>query len=205
MGITRALSVLAVSLLLSAATSAAPAPARTDHCQRLYVFGDSYSDSGAGYVDGNGPTAVVYMAHELGLTLLPAPFGKATDSLNFAVSGANTGAAEGERFGRAILGRGVRNQVDDFTARVKSATISFDPNSTVFFIAGGLNDRAFSAQQTLDHISGFVASLHAAGAPPLRHCQACPCGSSVRGGGWRLTRRCLNSSSVCAANTRTPK
>ncbi len=34
---------------------------------QLYVFGDSYSDSGAGYVDGNGPTAVVYLAQRLGI------------------------------------------------------------------------------------------------------------------------------------------
>lgn len=33
----------------------------------LYVFGDSYSDSGAGYLDGNGPTAVVYLATSLGV------------------------------------------------------------------------------------------------------------------------------------------
>ena len=33
----------------------------------LYVFGDSYSDSGAGYVDADGSTAVVYLAQRLGI------------------------------------------------------------------------------------------------------------------------------------------
>ncbi len=36
---------------------------------RLYVFGDSYSDTGAGYLDGNGPTAIAYLAGRLGLPL----------------------------------------------------------------------------------------------------------------------------------------
>jgi phospholipase/lecithinase/hemolysin len=33
----------------------------------LYVFGDSYSDIGARYVDGNGPTAVAYLAQRMGI------------------------------------------------------------------------------------------------------------------------------------------
>lgn len=33
----------------------------------VHVFGDSYSDSGAGYADINGPTAVVYLARRLGI------------------------------------------------------------------------------------------------------------------------------------------
>lgn len=40
----------------------APELRRTPHpYTMLYVFGDSYSDSGAGCVDANGPTAVVYL------------------------------------------------------------------------------------------------------------------------------------------------
>lgn len=38
---------------------------------RMYVFGDSYSDTGAGYVDGDGPTAVAYLARKLGFDLKP--------------------------------------------------------------------------------------------------------------------------------------
>jgi cholinesterase len=37
----------------------------------LYVFGDSYSDSGSGYVDSNGPTAVAYLARNLDSTKAP--------------------------------------------------------------------------------------------------------------------------------------
>ena len=38
--------------------------------KRLYVFGDSYSDIGEGYLDGDGPTAVAYFAKRLGLSVL---------------------------------------------------------------------------------------------------------------------------------------
>ena len=34
---------------------------------QLYVFGDSYSDSGSGYLDTNGPTAVAYLAEHLSI------------------------------------------------------------------------------------------------------------------------------------------
>lgn len=79
---------LAVSAMFVSLVSASVAGASTETsggCQRLYVFGDSYSDSGAGYLDGNGPTAVVYLAHHLGLTLVPSDVAKSTDSINFAV------------------------------------------------------------------------------------------------------------------------
>src|SRR5262245_30264931 len=39
----------------------------TTRYARLYVFGDSYSDIGAGYIDGNGPTAVAYLGWLMGL------------------------------------------------------------------------------------------------------------------------------------------
>ncbi len=59
---------------------------------RLYVFGDSYSDIGYRYRDCNGPTAVAYFAREMGLELTHI---KAPDwqghSLDFASSGAVTG------------------------------------------------------------------------------------------------------------------
>src|SRR5215213_9257086 len=80
---------------------------------RLYVFGDSYSDSGAGYVDGNGPTAVVYLARRLGLDLKPAQEAGA-QNLNFAVSGAQTGRGAGRKVKDAMLGRGMVEQVDEF-------------------------------------------------------------------------------------------
>ena len=53
------LLALAVVSPLSAQSSTTAGP--TTRYSRLYVFGDSYSDIGAGYIDGNGPTAVAYL------------------------------------------------------------------------------------------------------------------------------------------------
>ena len=89
-------ALLRCVLALVGAFSAVAAQAET--WKQLFVFGDSYFDSGAGYVDGNGPTAVVYLAQCLNI-----PFTHAQDperagkGLNFAVSGAQTGWGDGEK------------------------------------------------------------------------------------------------------------
>jgi phospholipase/lecithinase/hemolysin len=137
----------------------------TEAWQALYVFGDSYSDSGAGYVDGNGPTAVAYLAQALGI-----PFTHAQDpargakSLNFAVSGAQTGSGEGRKIKDALLGRGMQEQVEDFVARVKSGAVRFNPEHTLFFLAGGLNDRRLPTETTVANLHALIRTLHAAGA-----------------------------------------
>ena len=132
----------------------------------LYVFGDSYSDSGAGYVDGNGPTAVVYLAQRLGIpfTYFGDPDSKGK-GLNFAVSGARTGEGEGQRYPHGeLLGRGMRNQVNDFSAMVKAGTLHFDPKGTMFYLAGGLNDRPLPDGVTVTNLEADMEVLYAAGA-----------------------------------------
>ncbi len=157
----RFLSTLSLLLLAGCATHSPPA--RT--WSRFFAFGDSYTDSGAGYVDGDGPTAIVYVARDLGL-----PFTHATDpaaagkGLNFAVSGAQTGESEGRPVKDALLGRGMQNQARDFAARVQAGAVTFDPATTLFFIAGGLNDRRLATETTLDNLTKIVRQLHAAGA-----------------------------------------
>ena len=138
---------------------------------QLYVFGDSYSDSGAGYVDGNGPTAVVYLAQRLGIPFTYYGDPKTrdekviTEGLNFAVSGARTGEGEGKTYPHGeLLGRGMRNQVNDFAAMVNAGTIRFDPKSTMFFLAGGLNDRSLKDGETVANLEGDIEVLYAAGA-----------------------------------------
>jgi hypothetical protein len=131
-----ALAIVSPLLAQSAATSGP-----TTRYSRLYVFGDSYSDIGAGYIDGNGPTAVAYLGWLMGLPVATSKAANAGGkSLVFAVSGAGTGEGTGRQVKEALLGYGMINQVRDFAARVKSGDIAFDPQTTLFFLAGGLND-----------------------------------------------------------------
>ena len=155
------------------ALSAGGVNAQARKWEALYAFGDSYTDSGAGYVDGNGPTAVVYLASRLKI-----PFTYAGDphssgkSLNFAVSGAQTGSSEGIRIRPAIakcgsdetlFNRGMQNQVADFAQRVKSGAIRFDPQKTLFFVAGGLNDHTVPTATSIANLEGEVRTLYASG------------------------------------------
>ncbi|MFL6450861.1 MAG: SGNH/GDSL hydrolase family protein [Bryobacteraceae bacterium] len=141
---------------------------RQKRFDRLYVFGDSYSDIGEGYLDGNGPTAVAYLAKRLGLTLLPSNDRKASDqSLDFAVSGAQSGRGAGRKVENATLGYGMQNQVDEFAGRITSHEITFKPDSTLFFIAGGLNDKKLPSETTVSNLEDEIKKLYALGARHL--------------------------------------
>jgi phospholipase/lecithinase/hemolysin len=157
------------ALILAAAAVALVAQSPDPPVTRLYVFGDSYSDNGAGYVDGNGPTAVAYFARRLGFELKPATqAGSPSDSLNFAVSGAQTGRGAGRRVKDAMLGRGMVEQVEDFVARVRSGQIVFEPASTLVFLAGGLNDRRLPSSETVANLQAHIGRLYEAGARRFR-------------------------------------
>jgi cholinesterase len=100
--------------------------------EKMYVFGDSYSDQGEGYLDADGPTAVVYFAQRLGIQMAPS---NAEDvkhkSLNYAISGAQTGSGTGNMIQGKLIGYGMQNQVDDFVGRVKSGAVEFDPKTAL--------------------------------------------------------------------------
>ena len=131
---------------------------------RMYVFGDSYSDIGEGYLDGNGPTSVAYLAQQLGFQLMPSNDPAAGgESLDFAISGAQSGSGAGHQIGKALLSFGMRNQVDDFADRVHSHNIEFDPKTTLFFFAGGLNDRNLATQTTVSNLEGEIKTIYALG------------------------------------------
>lgn len=133
--------------------------------KRIYVFGDSYSDIGRGYVDGNGPTAVAYLAKRLGLEMVPSNAKDAVGkSLNFAVSGAPTGASPGRVYPDNQRGLGMKDQVQEFAGMVTSGAVKFDPATTLFFIAGGLNDARITSAETVANEEDEMQSLYALGA-----------------------------------------
>jgi phospholipase/lecithinase/hemolysin len=157
-------------LLLFAAASLpaqTPATVKAPPYTQLYVFGDSYSDSGAGYLDTNGPTAVAYLAQRLNIPFTwygdPNSRGK---GLNFAISGAGTGAGAGRRYPTGeMLGIGMKNQVDQFAAFLKTGDIpKFDPTQTMFFLAGGLNDRGKPDGYTRTNLEAEIDQLYNLGA-----------------------------------------
>ena len=156
------LSTLAVILLAAAAHAQAQTPNSHPYSQ-LYVFGDSYSDSGSGYVDTNGPTAVAYLAKRLGIPFTwygdPNSIGK---GLNFAISGAGSGAGAGRRYPTGeMLGIGMKNQVDNFVAFTKTKDIPpIDAANTMFFFAGGLNDRGKPEGFTRTNIEAEIDTLY---------------------------------------------
>jgi phospholipase/lecithinase/hemolysin len=132
---------------------------------KLYVFGDSYSDQGEGYLDADGPTAVVYFAQKMGLRIAPSTTEDPKyRSLNFAVSGAQTGSGLGNRTQGFLIGYGMKNQVQDFVDQVKSSGIDFSPKTTLFFIAGGLNDSRLADGVTVANEEDLIRSLYKVGA-----------------------------------------
>ena len=141
--------------------------------QAIYAFGDSYSDSGAGYVDGNGPTAVAYLAESLQVPFTRAGTSAVGKSINFAVSGAQTGRSDGIRIrpgasacgaNEALFNRGMQTQVADFVQRVRTGEVRFNPRLTLFFIAGGLNDGDLRTETTIANLRSEIDQLYAVGA-----------------------------------------
>ena len=170
--VTPLLLALALVSPLIAQSDATPGP--TTRYARLYVFGDSYSDIGAGYVDGNGPTAVAYLGWLMGLQVASSKAGDAAGkSLVFAVSGAGTGEGAGRQIKEALLGYGMMNQVRDFAARVKSGAIAFDPQTTLFFFAGGLTT-AGEKPRSRSPISGRSSRSFASSAGGTSPSPGCP-------------------------------
>jgi phospholipase/lecithinase/hemolysin len=155
---------LAAAVLLFAATLTAQTAPRP--YTQLYVFGDSYSDTGAGFPYADGPTAVAYLAQRLDIPFTyygdPKSKGK---GLNFAVSAAKTGTDPGVHQGPGQLFRlGMKNQVEEFAKLVKSGAVKFDPAQTMFFLAGGLNDRNTPNGYTKTNLEEEIDTLYGLGA-----------------------------------------
>jgi phospholipase/lecithinase/hemolysin len=167
---TRPATLAALIFFAATLTAQPPSPpvnlAAARPYTRLYVFGDSYSDTGAGLRYADGPTAVAYLAKRLAIpfTYYGAP-DSSGKSLNFAVSAAKTGSGAGKRQSpNDFYGLGMKNQVEEFAALLKSGEVKFDPGATMFFFAGGLNDRGTPPGYTRTNLETEIDTLYALGA-----------------------------------------
>jgi hypothetical protein len=138
---------------------AAPLP------DKLFIFGDSYSDADVSNVDGNGPTAFAHLAEDLDLQLAypgdPGSYGK---SLDFSTSDAPTGLDERQLRGRNKFGGGMRNQIQNFANEARTGKITFVPSTTLFLLAGGPNHQHSSTEVTIENLKDGIRTLAELGA-----------------------------------------
>jgi cholinesterase len=137
-------------------------PAHAVVINDLFVFGDSYSDTGA-YVElSNGPTAVGYLAQDFGITLTTSKNADpGTDGVNFAESGARISV------GPPPPGqpRSLTQQVGEFQNYVDTDKVTFNPSTSLFFLLGGLNDHnLITSAQANAATASQVATLYSLGA-----------------------------------------
>jgi cholinesterase len=165
----RKLATNRVNLRVTAAIAAVvgtlsiPAPASAVTINDLFVFGDSYSDTGAFVPLTNGSTAVGYLANNFNITLTtsknPNP---GTEGVNFAESGARIDVGPTPP---RTQPRSLTQQVAEFQNYVASNAVTFNPATTLFFLSGGLNDHTMitSAQANAATLAQ-VTTLYSLGA-----------------------------------------
>jgi len=150
-----------MSILVAAAGVAAAGGAQALDVKTLYLFGDSYTDTGAYVKLTNGSTAGGYLASAYDLDLVTSKStNPGTSSINFAESGARI--AQGPS-GSAIQPRSLTQQVGEFQSYLQAGKLSFDPNSSLFFLLGGLNDHASPTAPLASATMQQVATLYGLG------------------------------------------
>jgi cholinesterase len=165
----RKLAASPVNLYVTAAVAAVvgtlsvPAPASAVTITDLFVFGDSYSDTGAFFPLTNGSTAVGYLAKNFNITLTtPQNPDPGTDGVNFAESGARVFVGPTPP---ATQPRSLTQQVAEFQNYVTSNLVTFNPSTTLFFLSGGLNDHnMITPAQANAATTAQVATLYSLGA-----------------------------------------
>jgi cholinesterase len=141
----------------------ASTPASAVVINDLFVFGDSYSDTGAFVELSNGPTAVGYLAQDFGITLTTSKNADpGTDGVNFAESGARVFVGPNPP---STQPRSLTQQVGEFETYVDKKEVTFNPYSTLFFLAGGLNDHDLVTSAEVNAATASqVATLYGLGA-----------------------------------------
>jgi phospholipase/lecithinase/hemolysin len=140
-------------------------PARAVDINDLFVFGDSYSDTGAFFklTNPDGSTAVGYLAQDFGITLTTSKNADpGTDGVNFAESGARVFVGPTPP---ATQPRSLTQQVAEFQNYVDNDKVTFDPSTSLFFLLGGLNDHTKVTSAQVDAATASqVATLYSLGA-----------------------------------------
>ena len=156
----RTIRTIGAASLFAGAVAAQPAQATA--INDLFVFGDSYSDTGASVPLTNGSTAVGYLAQDLGITLVtPKTATPGTRGVNFAESGARV--ANGPT-PPAMHPLSLTQQVGEFQNYITTGAVSFDPNSTLFMLLGGLNDHTTPGATVASATTAQVSTLYGLGA-----------------------------------------
>jgi phospholipase/lecithinase/hemolysin len=144
-----------------------PAPASAVTINDLFVFGDSYSDTGAFFPLTNGSTAVGYLAKNFNITLTTSKNADpGTEGVNFAESGARIFVGPTPP---ATQPRSLTQQVAEFQNSVTSNLVTFNPSTTLFFLSGGLNDHnRITPEQANAATTAQVATLYSLGRSSVR-------------------------------------
>lgn len=151
---------LCVAILLGGVVSAPQA--RATAINDIFVFGDSYSDTGAYVPLTNASTAVGYLAQNLGINLVtPKTAIPGASGVNFAESGARVANSPTPP---AVQPLSLTQQVAEFRDYVMSGAVTFNPSSTLFMLLGGLNDHKTPQSTISAATSQQVATLYALGA-----------------------------------------
>ena len=145
----------------AALVSAHCAPAKAVQFRDLFVFGDSYSDTGSFSQYSNGPTAVGYLAAELGVTLdtsqNPHP---GRNGVNFAQTAAKVTVGPTPPSKNPLS---INQQVAQFQNYVETKSLKFNLSSTLFFLEEGLNDAQTPLSDVTAAIMLQVQTLYALG------------------------------------------
>jgi cholinesterase len=138
-------------------------PARAVDINDEFVFGDSYSDTGAYVKLTNGETSVWYLAQDFGITLTTSKNADpGTDGVNFAESGARVFVGPKAP---AMQPRSLTQQVAEFQNYVDTGKVTFNPSTSLFFLLGGLNDHNLvTSAQVNTATESQVATLYSLGA-----------------------------------------
>ncbi len=151
----------AIVCSLGAMTAATPASAVV--INDLFVFGDSYSDTGAfvPLVNPGGTTWAGYLAQNFNITLTTSKNADpGTDGVNFAESGARVDPIPAP----TRQPRSLTQQVAEFQNYVDNDEVTFNPDSTLFFLAGGLNDHTSDPTQIDAATTAQITTLYSLGA-----------------------------------------